>query len=178
MNVHLKPLAIAAALLFAGSASQAAITTVTGDTTGGSTFNRLLEDLSGLSAVGTAVRYTTFTFTASVAGSYSFVTTSEFDSFDFLYSPTFNAAAPLTNAKIANDDLLGLTTSGFSFTLAASTPYVLVVTGFANTDFGRYSTTIGGPGVVTVVPEPSPLVLLSLGLAAVGLGRRRVTRRA
>jgi hypothetical protein len=176
MNVHLKPLAIAAALLFAGSASQAAITTVTGDTTGGLTFNRAFEDFSGLSAVGTAVRYTTLTFTASVAGSYTFLTTAEFDSFDFLYSPTFSAAAPLTNGKIGNDDLLGLTTSGFSFTLAASTPYVLVVTGFANADFGRYSTTIGGPGLVTVVPEPSPLVLLSLGLVAVGLGRLRATR--
>ncbi len=77
---------------------------------------------------------------------------------------------------IANDDLLGLTTSGFSFTLAANTPYVLVVTGFSNTDFGRYSTTIGGPGVVTAVPEPSPQALLALGLVAVALGRLRATR--
>jgi hypothetical protein len=177
MNVQLKPLAFAAALMFAGSASQAAIITVTGSTTGAPTYNRAFSDFSGLSPSGTGVRYTTYTFTASVAGSYSFLTTADFDSFDFLYSPTFNPATPLINGKIANDDLLGLTTSGFTFALAANTPYVLVVTGFASTDFGSYSTTIGGPGVVTAVPEPTPLVLLSLGLVAVGLGRLRTSRR-
>ena len=172
--MQLKPslLALAAAACLA-SPAHAIIFTVTGNTTGAPTFNRPLEDLSGLSAVGTAVRYNVLNFSVSVAGDYTFLTTAAFDPFVFLYSPSFSAASALTNAKIGNDDLLGLTTSGFTFTLATGVNYAYVATGFSNTDFGNFSTTIGGPGVVNVVPEPQAYALMLLGLCAVGLARRR-----
>lgn len=51
-----RTLLIAAALSFA-SAAHAGLVTFSGSTTGGATYNRPLEDLSGLSAVGTNVRY-------------------------------------------------------------------------------------------------------------------------
>lgn len=140
------------------SAAHANIVTHTGNTTAGPTYNRLLEDLSGLSAVGTSVRYDTYTFSVSTAGDYTFLTTGTFDTFSFLYSPSFGAATPLTNARIANDDLLPspFTTSGFSFNLAAGVNYSLITTGFANSDAGRFSTTIGGGGTVTAAVAEGP----------------------
>jgi hypothetical protein len=178
MTLHqIKPLAAAAAaLMLACAPVQAGITTFTGTTAGGPTFTRPVEDLSGLSGIGTAVRYSLYTFTVSSPGDYTFVTTTaSYDPFIFLYSPSFAPATPLTNALIGNDDLLGFTTSGFTWTLATGTSYTLVNTGFANTDAGAFSTTIGGPGNVipAAIPEPGPYVLLALGLAAIGLVRQR-----
>lgn len=166
-------LATLVALGAAGSA-QAAIFTFTGDTTSGATYNRAFEDFSDLSPNGTAVRYNAFEFTVSTAGSYTFLTTAiGYDPFVFLYGPSFAPTSPLVNGLAGNDDLLGLTTSGLAFDLSPGTTYVFVNTGFANTDFGMFSTTIGGPGVVTVVPEVSTYAMLALGLAVVGLVRRR-----
>lgn len=174
MNFKPALLALAAAAAVAGPA-QAAIFTYTGDTTAGPTFTRPLEDLSGLSAVGVGVRYSVFSFTVSAPGDYTFLTTGEFDTFAVLYQASFNPAAALTNALIANDDLVAppFTTSGFAETLATGTLYHYVVTGFAPTDFGGYSTTIGGPGVVTQVPEVQTYLMMALGLGALGLARRR-----
>jgi hypothetical protein len=178
MKLHqLSPLAAAAvALMVACAPAQAGIITFTGNTSAGASYNRLVEDLSAPSGLGTAVKYSLFTFTVSAPGDYTFVTTTvTYDPFVFLYSPSFAPASPLTNALIGNDDLLGFTTSGFSWTLAAGTSYTFVNTGFANTDFGVFSTTIGGPGNVipAVIPEPSPYAMLALGVVAIGLVRQR-----
>jgi hypothetical protein len=169
---------VASAALFWAQPSAAAVQTFTGDTTGAPTFNRPLQDLSGLSAVGVAVRYGSLSFSASVSGDYTFLTTGAFDTFLVLYQGSFNPAQSLTNALVANDDLLAppFTTSGFVGTLTAGSTYVLVVTGFDSPDFGFHSTTIGGPGVVSVVPEPAAYGLLAMGLIAVALRRQRERR--
>jgi len=167
--------ALAFATMAAMAPAHAVIYTYTGDTTGGPTFNRAFEDFSGLSGIGNSNPYHTFEFTVSVAGPYTFVTTGPtFDTFIFLYSPSFNPASATSNGVNANDDLLpGFTTSGFAQTLSTGVAYTLVTTGFAPGDFGAFSTTIGGPGVVTLVPEPATYALFAFGLAGVGMWARR-----
>ncbi|MEO8938786.1 MAG: PEP-CTERM sorting domain-containing protein [Burkholderiaceae bacterium] len=134
--------------LFA-STGQANVVTHTGDTTFAPTYNRLAEDLSGLSAVATAVGYNAYNFSVSTAGAYSFLTTGTYDTLSFLYSPSFNSTLATTNAKVANDDLFSFGTSGFSYDLLPGVNYSLVTTGFANNDKGVFSATIGGGGTIT-----------------------------
>ncbi len=163
-----------AAIACMASTARADIVTVSGSTSGGPTFNRPLEDLSGLSLVGTAVAYDAFQFSVSVAGDYTFVTTgfapAGYDTFALLYTAPFMAGAPLTNALAASDDLFGVgLASGFAYALAANTSYVYVTTGFGNTDAGSFVNVIGGPGVITAaVPEPQTVLLMALGIAALG----------
>ncbi len=157
------------------------LVTITGDTTGSPTFNRPLEDLSGLSAIGTDVAYDSYGFTVDASGTYSFISSALFDNFTFLYSPELNTALPLLNAPAGDDDLLpGFTTSGFVFDLIAGVDYFLVTTGFGNSDFGSYSNTIGGPGnILPIAPEPpavsqpASLALILLGFALIPLARVR-----
>lgn len=167
----LAALALAAAAV--SSPAHALIFTFTGSTTGQPTFNRAFEDFSGLSGVGVANPYQVTEIAVSVSGEYTFLTTAPtFDPFSFLYS-SFNPADATANGIVGNDDLLGFTTSGFSANLVAGTSYFFVMTGFAPTDFGAYSTTIGGPGIAAIVPEPETYALMLLGVAGIAAWARR-----
>ena len=170
--------AITPAVAEGPTATSPLIYTRTGDTTGGPTYTRAVEDLTALSVVGAGVHYDTFRFRVTASGSYSFLTTGDFDTFDFLYSPSFNPASALTNATTANDDLLSFGTSGFLASLVAGVDYTFVTTGFDPNAFGFFSSTIGGPGsiipiVAAAVPEPATAALLMLGLGAAGFSTRR-----
>lgn len=175
---------VAVATATTATPAAAAIFVLNGNTTGAPTYNRPLagNPPTGLSGVGTAVAYRTLTFTVDITGTYSVVqasNTAAYDPFLGLYSGTFNPNAPLTNALVYNDDLGGsLTQSGFSRALTAGTSYTAVMTGFDNLDFGAFTLTIDGQGVVTpsaagAVPEPATWAMMMLGFGLMGGALRR-----
>ncbi|GGY05871.1 hypothetical protein GCM10007386_40670 [Pseudoduganella dura] len=166
--------AIATSALFVGLASTASaeIVTWTGDTTGGATV-----DLTPFEIDGDAVPYFATTFTVDADGPYSFLLTGTYgtDTVTLLYENSFDSSDATVNFLNGSDDDVTINTSSFAEELTAGTTYVFVVTGYNNTDFGKYSVTIEGPGLASVsaVPEPSTYAMLGLGLAAVGFTARR-----
>lgn len=180
-NHTLKKLALAAAaVILAATPSLADTYTYAGTTAGGPVFNRPLEDGSGLSAVGTSVRYNVLQFSVTIGGGYDFLSapiTAGFDNFLILYANSFNPLSPLANFRVADDDTGGIGVSaGFGASLTANTNYFLVTTGFNNADFGDFNNRITGPGVITPgapIPEPATMLLLGTGLAGVGAAVRR-----
>jgi hypothetical protein len=162
------------------SPAQAATFTYSGDTTGKPTWNR--SDSGNppttISSFATATRYDVFSFTVDTAGSYIFDSSSPYDNYGLLYQGSFDPASPLTNVIIGNDD--NFTTSyNFTTNLSTGTNYFLVSTGFNNTDFGAFTTTIDGPGNVsaggaTAVPEPFTIVGTLVGGTAAMRMRKKL----
>lgn len=126
---------------------------------------------------GNAVPYDALTFTVSAGGTWQFLAMAEFDSAIFLYMNDFDAAAPTTNLIAHSNDIFSPDTSGFVSLLFPGATYTVVVTGLQDSEFGKYSLTIAGPGSVAAVPEPSTWLMLAMGLAAVGYARRRAATR-
>jgi PEP-CTERM motif len=161
------------------------ILTYNDTTVGAPTWNRPVANSSvapvpPLSGVGTAVAYHAFAFEVDTAALYNILSTATlgWDNYTFLYQTSFNPGAPFNNVLIGNDDNPNAGLSGFSVNLAANQVYVLVTTGFGNTDFGAFSNSIEGPtgSNVSAAPEPSTLGLLSAGALLVVWRRRAQAR--
>ncbi len=168
------------AVLLSLSAASAGV--ISGNTTGAPTFNRPVQGLDALSAVGTANPYVVIPFTVSAADFTRFTLTADtpgFDTFLLLYS-SFDPLNPLANALVADDDISsGDTNSQVDFlNLNPGDVYFAVVTGFDPNDFGAFTLTGGaapgadGPVEVTFIPAPGAAGVLA-GAGLLALRRRR-----
>lgn len=148
-----------------------------GDTTGGPTWTRTVAGTppTGLSSVGTNVRYQAVTFSVDAAGAYDFlvlgVAPTNWDTYLHVYANTFDPTSQFVNVIAANDDFPSIGRSGFTGLNLAAGTYVAVVGGYDQAEFGSYSLEITGPGAVTFVPTPGAAGMLAL--AGVAVGRRR-----
>ena len=191
----LRSLSLAALLTFSAISSAAATISVpfTLDLFN-PTFNRTLAFSQGvapsLSGVGTAVHYTTYSFTLISDSNMTIslldidgasILPAEADTFLILYKNSFNPVDPLTNAIVANDDAIGARSRIVTTTpLLASDSYTLVITSFANTpaDLGAFPwsgtvvLTADAFGSGNSVPEPATLSLAAAALAFLAWKRR------
>jgi hypothetical protein len=131
-----------------------------------------------LAAVGDAVSFSASEFNVDTTGLYNFLSTSttptNWDNYTFLYANSFDAAKPLDNIVIANNNFPSKGVSGFdNVSLTAGISYFLVTSGFANGDQGEFTNTIANAGRIssgppTAVPTPALLPgLIGLGIAAI-----------
>lgn len=171
------------AMLLAGVAQQAtaAVNTVTGDTTFGPQFLRPGDYTGDTPPFITGVAYRAFDVTASVSDwQYTFITSCDFNCVSFFYNGAFDPANPHQNLVEA-DAHDGYNLTALMRDMEPGRHYTYVVTGYYDYDWGSFSTTTGGNGVVTMtlVPEPSTAAMLLGGLAGLApLGRRRVGKPA
>jgi len=173
---------LAGALLLAavGQQAAAAVQTVTGDTTFGPQFLRPGNYTGDTPPFITGVAYRAYDVTASASDwQYTFITSCDFNCVSFFYNGAFDPANPHQNLveADAND---GYNMTALMRDLEPGRHYTYVVTGYYDYDWGAFSTTTGGNGVVmmTLVPEPSAAAMLLGGLMGVGmLARRRHSRR-
>jgi hypothetical protein len=169
---------VAAAALAAGSAYADSFAFTGSLASTSPTFDRPVASPGlGLSDVGTAVYYDTFTFSVGSSGTYDFLSTvvrlgagAAGNNFTALYVGSFDPASSMTNLVVANDDNPSVGLSGFSTPLTSGMTYTFVTTSSGNGDTFRYSDTITP---AAAVPETGKLALMLAGLGLVGFIARR-----
>lgn len=183
-------IALGLTMLMSPTPSAQAVT-FSGTTVGAPTWNRPVANDPNPPTVlsGTTVSYSKYDFTVDTSGSYDFgsvgINPFLWDNYTFLYKNSFNAANPLANTIIGNDNLFGITgLSGFTgVALTTGTNYFFVTTGKSSTDTGSFLNSITGPGSVSqgsiaAVPEPATILgsLMAFGYGAYSRRRIKITQ--
>jgi len=115
-----------------------------------------------LSGVGTGVFYNLIPIVITATGLTDISTNSTWDNFLILYSTGgFSPAAPLTNALVANDDLVS-SSAGFTYNFTSTGTYYLVICSFKNGVTGTYSVTLT-PTIVLPIKLKSFTAVKSAG---------------
>ena len=156
--MNFRRLLVAVALSVCASSANAI--TFEGTTVGAPTWNRPVEGAPppSLSGIATSVPNPSTPCSATLGETYVFVSQTTvpviWDNFTLLYEDSFDAATPLANALIGDDDFTNTAgMSGFTSVLTAGTSYFFITTGFGNSDDGAFSNSIIGPGRV-ILPGP------------------------
>jgi hypothetical protein len=176
---RLLPRALMAALLMAGAAQQAQadILTFVDDTTWAPTFARPARNGGDFTAVVAYKAYNIKVDSWDPQGD-TFLTACDFNCSMFLYVDHFDPADGHANLFQTYGEGTdgGVGVAFFANMLTPGRTYVLVIGGEADYDWGKFSTTVGGAGHISIsaVPEPSVYAMLLAGLAGVGgLARRK-----
>jgi len=122
-------------------------------TVGGPTWTRPFANCTGASGLG-PFRLHQQSFNVTVTGAYTLSSVQTgFDGYIFVYQNAFNAATPLVNCVLGNDDGAGIGSSTLTTNLTAGTTYIYVTTGFDGSvpDEGPFTNTITGPGDINLV---------------------------
>ena len=121
-------------------------------------------------------RWESHTFDVSVNTGYTLVANwVGFDGFLLLYRGVFDPTSPRTGLIATNDDGTDRSTSVIRIGLSPGT-YTLVATGYAETDAGSYTGSIGGVETLIRVVTASPLVAQYTGATSEGTFQRPTCR--
>jgi len=127
----------------------------TGDTTGKPGHNRASESGALSSTTNTSFEAQAFSVPEDGTGAYTITSTwaGGQDGFLLLYRGAFDPADATKKFLAGDDDFAGITKSQIAgVNLTAGDTYVLVATGFGDTDEGAYSVKIEGPAPVRFLP--------------------------
>ena len=173
------------AALLAGLVQQAGatITTFTGDTTGGPTWDRIDESPGNwpFYAPVPDTTYRAFDVNAlEYIDDINFATTCAFDCSMYIYTGAFDAANPTANFLFADGYGATNNTAFFHGPLEVG-HYTILVTGEDAASYGFFTTTVSTIGAYEIsplnpVPEPSAWLMLGAGLASLGVAARRRRR--
>ena len=165
---------VSGGLISSTISASSSITTFSGDTTGAPTYDRPTSMDQGDSCSDnndTPVNYNTFTLTVPSDGSYDFTMCGDasWDTFLALYEAPFDANSGCTgnNLIVANDDDCSVQ-STITANLVAGTNYVLVVSGYDDSEYGSYIVTASQP--VTSVVESVEWYTSASGGTLIGTG--------
>ncbi|CAF5204184.1 unnamed protein product, partial [Rotaria magnacalcarata] len=92
--------------------------------------------------------YQAIQVTASISGTYNFISDSEIDTVGYFYENSFDPSVPGENLILTDDDGNGNRQFLIEAFLEAERVYVLVVTTFDSSETGTFSVSASGPGAV------------------------------
>lgn len=99
--------------------------------------------------------YQAYEIRVSATGTYTFTSSSGYDTYGYIYQGNFYPFQPNVNMHSQDDDAAGNGQFRLTVELRSDIKYILVFTTFAPNTFGTYTVTASGPGNVYLQPISS-----------------------